>query len=168
MKKPFNLLIFWIAFSCSTQVEKQNSFYAEDITEEELYLIYGLEATPDVYSYLFDKLKNNKYFFEICFEKPISNYISIDISIEENKIVNVNTRHTNHIATLDSLIINNLLGDIVNFEFIESQERFYDFRIDITKLCNGPNFSPTPLKDNTLETQPIINGYLNEINKIIK
>jgi hypothetical protein len=161
MKTTFTLLLLLtLIYSCSAQERNPTVYVPEKMTEEELYYVYGLEATSDVYEFLDKKLRDNEEFKSICVEKTLSNFISVDISVEDNKIISARTRHSEYSPILDTLIINSFLDNVVEFEFIEGQNGHFDFRIDISKLCKGTDFSPTPPKDNTLETKPLLKEYL--------
>ncbi len=160
MKNIIPIILIVILCSCLNQDKKPSGFNQENMTEEELYMYYGLEAPPDVYSFIYEQIKNSNKFNMICKEKIVFQFIRIDISTDNKKVTEVRTEFSNYSNKLDSIIQNALKGKEFNFSFIEGKIGHYDFRLDIKKLCEGKDFSTTPPKDSTLKTQPILNKTL--------
>ena len=167
MKNIIPIILIVILCSCLNQDKNPSGLNPENMTEEELYMYYGLEAPPDVYSFIYEQIKNINEFNMICTEKTVSQFIRIDISTTNMKITEVRTEFSDYSDKLDSIIQNALKGKELNFSFIEGEVGYYDFRLDIEKLCKGKDFSTTPPKDSTLKTQPILNKTLKNNRELL-
>jgi hypothetical protein len=165
MKKATIILILTIVMSCSADKKNPTGLNPDDMTEEELYMHYGLEAPSEVYEFLHRQIRDNKEFKEVCNEKTVSNFIAVDIGLQGGTVNYVKTRFSDYSSQLDTLIIKSFNGQKVNFSFIDRQNGHYDFRIDIQKFCAGKDFSPTPPKDSTLKAQPRLNEYLDKMKE---
>jgi hypothetical protein len=157
------LLIFFLAIiiSCSSQVKNPTGLNPEKMTEEELYMHYGLEAPPELYQIIYNSIKDKPEFSEICKERTVSQFVAVEI--KNNKFNKLGFRFSDYPATLESLISNAIINKSTedNLKKYGVKEKdFVDFRLDIKKLCEGNDFSPTPPKDNTLETMPRLNEAL--------
>lgn len=165
MKKITILLILIIVFSCAADRKNPSGLNPDELTEEDIYMYYGLEAPPDVYEFLHQKLKSNEEFNEIWKENTVSHFVAVDIEIKNKIIVDAETRYSDYSSTLDTLLVKSLINQQVNFSFIEGKNGGYNFRIDIQKLGEGKDFSTTPPKDSTLKTMPRLNEYLDKMKE---
>lgn len=163
MKQATIILILTIVMACSEDKKNPSGLKPDGMTEEELYMHYGLEAPPEVYEFLHRQIKGNKEFKEVCNEKTISDFVAVSIGLDNQLVNYVKTMFSDYSSQLDTLIIKSFNGQKVDFSFIDEQNGHYDFRIDIQKLCAGKDFSTTPPKDSTLKTQPQLNEYLDKV-----
>ncbi|KAB1065909.1 hypothetical protein [Salibacter halophilus] len=165
MKKFKTIFILIILMSCSADSKNPSGLNPDDMTEKEMYLHYGLEAPPEVYSFLYQKLMTNKVFEGICNEKVVSNFIAVEIGLNNGLVNYVNTSLSDYSLELDLLITKSLKGENVDFPFIEVQNGHYDFRLDVDKLCSGEDFSKTQPKDSTLKPQTELNQHLDKMKE---
>lgn len=167
MKRNLIILFALLIISCTESTKNPSGLNPENMTEEELYAYYGLEAPSDVYEFIYRQIKEENNFQEICVEKTVSPFIRVIMKVDSSKVSDVFAKFSDFSPALDSLIVNSLLDKEVNFSFMEGQSNAYDFRIDVSKMCRGGDFSPTPPKDSTLNTMPNLNKTLKETNEIL-
>lgn len=96
MKKILLILVVILTFSCSSKEKNPTGLNPENMTEEELYMHYGLEAPTDVYNFIYDQLENDRDFASACQKRTVSNFIAVDIVIDNFKITEVNTRFSDY------------------------------------------------------------------------
>jgi hypothetical protein len=177
--KKYNLIvIITFLISCSNNsVNEKYSFYGynpSEMTEEEIYMTYGLEAPRSFYQKLiyemdFKGYGKNKYHSQVKKENPLSHFISIWIVVDSLDIKTVSIEQSDYSNKFNKALENLISGiDWKEIKLDDNITGFFNFRLDINKLFNSKTFEPTLPKDSTLNTRPLLKETLEESRQILK
>ena len=177
MRKVNFILLISVLMSCSAKdkVNEKYSYYGYDpseMTEEEIYLTYGLDAPSSFYKNLIRVMDSNgfgkiEYHNHIKKENPLSHFISIYIDVDSLDIKSVSVEQSDYSNKFNKEL-ERLISELEWKEIKELKKirGTFNFRLDINKLFNSKTFEPTPPKDSTLTTTPLINEIIRKLPKL--
>ena len=110
------------------------------MSEEELYLAYGLEVPDDFYYVLQSKIGkteigHERYCGQIQNENTVSQLVNVLIEVDSNKIITAVVRLSDYSNKVNKLIENTVIDTEWTYETEPNNSGHFDFRLNLEKLC---------------------------------
>jgi hypothetical protein len=139
------IILSLFLISCPINKKNPSGLNPSDMTEEDLYHYYGLEAPQDAYEFIYKQIEPMTQ--SILREKTISNLMMVFLDVDSFKISEVKIHFSDYSDKVEKVILNSLIDKKPNFQFFENKKSVsLNFRLDIEKLCKGKDFSAIPPK----------------------